>query len=213
MRRRVISLCAAAVLAISAAGTALAGPPERFTAPLLFLFPDTNLGLVVLINIDRETICSPEQVAWEEAFIAWLDGGEVGDPPEPPVDPDGFDPVAFQEIETGQGAVVQLFNASGLYVEIWELDADAPLVGPCTDTDDAMHLIGSGTAGFIVNDNDLFGSGTRGNAFGDRGIANIEDDDGNSFRYSWLFHVNSKCYAPDDGPPACLIERSSLQAH
>lgn len=211
MRRGFISLAAAGVLAISAAATALAGPPARFTEQTLFLFPDTNFGLVVLINTDRETYCSPEQVAWEEAFIAWLEGGEVGDPPEPPAEPDGFAPVAFQQKETGQGAIVQLFKASGLAVEIWELDSDAPLVGPCTDTDDAMNLIGSGTARFMGNDNDLFGSGTRGNAFGDRGMATIEDADGNRLRYSWAFHVNSRCHAPEDGLPACLIERSSLR--
>ena len=65
--------------------------------------------------------------------------------------------------------------------EIWELDADAPLIGPCTDTDDALHLIGSGTARFMGNDNDLFGSGTRGNAFGNRGVLNLVDDAGNRF--------------------------------
>ncbi len=211
MRRGILGLAAAAALAISAAGPALAAPPARFTAPALFLFPDFNLGLVVLINIDRETICSPEQVAWEEAFIAWLEGGEVGDPPEPPIDPDGFDGIAFLEKETRQGAVVQLFKASGISAEIWELDADAPGIGPCTDTDDAMRLIGSGTARFIANDNDLFGSGTRGNAFGDRGVITVQDDEGNASRYSWLFHVNSRCYAPEDGPPACLLERSSLR--
>lgn len=210
MRRAILSLGAAVVVALASSATALAAPPEKSTAPILFLFPDPNLGLVVLINTDRETICSPEQVAFEEAFIAWLEGGEVGDPPEPPIDPDGFDPVAFQDIETGQGAVVAKFRGSGLYVEIWELDADAALVGPCTDTDDALHLIGSGTARFIGNDNDLFGSGTRGNAFGDRGIAKLVDEDGNRLRYSWIFHINSRCHGPD-GFPACLIEGSSLQ--
>ena len=212
MRSRLISLCAAAMLVLASAVPATAAAPDKFTAPILFLFPDTTFGVVVLINTDRETFCTAEQVAYEEAFLAWLEGGEVGDPPEPPVEPEGFNPVAFMEKETGQGAVVQSFKAAGLVVEIWELDAGAPLVGPCTDTDDAMHLIGTGTAGFIANDNDLFGSGTRGNAFGDRGVANIEDDEGNRFRYSWLFHVNSECFAPEDGPPACLIEDSSLQA-
>jgi hypothetical protein len=212
MRNRVLSLMGAAVLALAGAAPALAGPPTRFSEPILFSFPDTTLGLVVLINIDRASICTPEQIAFEEALIDWLEGGEVGEPPEPPADPEGFDLVSFQQLETGQGAVVQLFKASGLYVEIWEMDADAPLVGPCTDTDDAMHLIGSGTARFIANDNDLFFSDTRANAFGDRGIANISDDEGNRFRYSWMFHINSRCFAPEDGPPACLIQRSSLQA-
>lgn len=213
MRKGILSVAAAAVLAISAAAPALAGPPTKFSEPMLFLFPDTEHGIVVLINIDRETICSSEQVAWEEAFLAWLEGGEVGDPPEGPVDPEGFGDVEFIVKETGQGALVQLFKASGLSAEIWELDADAPLIGPCTDTDDAMNLLGSGTAAFIGNDNDLFGSQTRGNAFGDRGMVDVQDQDGNRLRYSWTFHVNSRCYAPEDGPPACLIEGGSLQSH
>ena len=70
-----------------------------------------------------------------------------------------------------------------------------------------MHLIGSGTARFMANDNDLFGSGTRGNAFGNRGVANSWTTAGNRFRYSWLFHVNSRCHAPEDGAPACLVDQ------
>jgi len=210
MRRAILSLCVAVVVALASTASALAGPPARFTEPVLFLFPDEALGLVVLINTDRETYCTAEQVAWEEAFLAWIEGGEVGDPPEPPAEPEGFDLVSFQDVETGKGAIVSKFRGSGLYVEIWELDADAALVGPCTDTDDALHLIGSGTARFIGNDNDLFGSGTRGNAFGDRGIATLVDDDGDRLRYSWKFHVNSRCHGPE-GFPACLLEGSSLQ--
>ena len=99
------SACAAAAL------LAIEQPPRRrwrrrryrFTEPTPFLFPDLELGLVVLVNMDRETYCTPEQVAWEEAFIAWLEGGEVGDPPEPPAEPEGFELVAFQQKETRQG--------------------------------------------------------------------------------------------------------------
>ena len=68
------------------------------------------------------------------------------DPPEPPVDPDGFNLVSFQEKETGQGAVVQLFKGSGLVTELWELDADAPGSGPAPTRTTRMHRIGSGTA-------------------------------------------------------------------
>jgi hypothetical protein len=211
MRRAILSLCAAVVVAVASTASALAAPPARFTEPIVFLFPDESLGLVVLINTDRETYCTPDQVAWEEAVLAWLEGGEVGDPPEPPAEPEGFDSVSFMEIETGRGAVVAQFKGAGLVTEVWELDADAALVGPCTDTDDAMHLIGSGTARLIGNDNDLLGSGTRGNAFGDRGRATLVDEDGNRLRYSWKFHINSRCHGPEFGPPACLVQSSSLR--
>lgn len=213
MRKAWISLVAAGVLAVAATPLAAAGQPARFEVPFTILFPDTNLGLVVLINMDRETYCTPEIVAWEEAWIAWIEGGEVGDPPADPTFPDGFDPISVQESEAGQGALISMASAAGLSIELWEIDADPPLVGPCTDTDDADHLVASGTVAFRSNDNDVFGSGTRGNAFGDRGIASLESDDGTAYRYSWLFHVNSRCYSPDDGPPACLVETSSLRAH
>jgi hypothetical protein len=208
MRRSVFGLAVAALLTAVGAVPAMAGPPAKFQVPLTILFPDTNLGLVVMINTDRASYCTPEVVAWEEAFIAWLEGGEVGDPPAEPTFPDGFEPISIQEVETGKGAIVSQTSASGLKIEIWELEADAPLVGPCTDTDDNLDRVGVGTVSYHGNDNDLFGSGTRGNAFGDRGQARLVGDDGSSLSYSWLFHTNSRCFAPEDGPPSCLIERS-----
>jgi len=209
MLSRVIGLCAAAVLVMSASATALAAPPAKTTDTFDFEFPDPNLRLVAFMNIDRETYCTPEVVAFEEAVIAWEEGGEVGDFPELPVFPDGFDPVSLQEVETGQGAVVQLFKGSGLHFELWEMDADAQLIGPCTDTDAAMHLIGTGTAAFVANDNDIGGTGTRGNAFGHRGMATLVDEGGNTLRYTWRFEVNSRCVAPND-EPRCLIDTSRL---
>jgi hypothetical protein len=211
MRRSVTGLGAAALLAVVSAVPALAGPPAKFQVPLTILFPDTSLGLVVMINTDRASYCTPEVVAYEEAFIAWLDGGEVGDPPAEPAFPEGFQLISIQEVETGKGAIVSQTKASGLAIEIWELEADAPLVGPCTDTDDNLNRIGGGTVSYQGNDNDLFGSGTRGNAFGDRGHAKLVGSDGSSLEYAWLFHINSRCFSPEEGPPKCLIERSSLR--
>ena len=99
MRRAILSLCAAAVLALASAVLGAGRAARQVHGADLFLFPDFDLGLVVFINMDRETFCTPEQVAWEEAFLAWLEGGEVGDPPEPPVEPDGFDLV----VDPGEG--------------------------------------------------------------------------------------------------------------
>ena len=211
MRRRALGLCAAALLAVSAAAPASAAPPGQNDVPFFFLAPDTNLGLVVFINMDRATYCTPEIVAWEEAFIDWLEGGEVGDPPEFPGAPDGFDPVRIQETETGQGALVQLLRGSNLTIELWEMDPDAPLIGPCTDTDDTLNRIATGTATLMNNDNDLFGSGTRGNAFGNQGLAFLEGEDGTLYKYSFRFHVNSACHTTADGEPACVIDSSTLQ--
>ena len=87
MRRSLLSLCAAIVLALSSAASAFAAPPEKSTENETFIFPDFSLGLVVFINMDRETFCTAEMTAWEEALLEWLEGGEVGDPPEPPEEP------------------------------------------------------------------------------------------------------------------------------
>jgi hypothetical protein len=211
MRRRITSLLAAATLAVVVAVPASAGPPDRFEDPFTATFPDLQNELVVFVNTDRETTCTADVVAWEVAFLAWIEGGEVGDPPPLPEFPAGLDPIAIQAHETGQGAIVYLAKGSGLTIELWEMDADAPLIGPCTDTDGAMHRVAWGTAEFQANDNDLFGSDTRGNAFGHRGQAALTDDAGNAYRYAWLFHLNSRCYAPEDGPPTCLLEFATLQ--
>jgi hypothetical protein len=211
MRRRLSALLAAATLVLTFAGSASAGPPDRFEDPFAVIFPDLQNELVVFINSDRATACTADVVAWEAAFLAWLEGGEVGPEPPLPEFPGGLDPIAIQAHETAQGAVIYLAKGSGLTMELWEMDADAPLIGPCTDTDDAMHRIAVGTGSYLGNDNDLFGSETRGNAFGDRGQGYLTDDAGNAYRYAWLFHINSRCYAPEDGPPACLLELATLQ--
>lgn len=203
-----------AALAVTLAIPAAAGPPDRFEVPFTPNFPDFEQEFAVFVNIDRAGYCTPEVVAWENAVIAWLEGGMVDPPPPEPEFPEGFDPISVQEKVTGQGAVVGHANGSDLTIELWNFDSEEnrPLVGPCTDTDDDGSFFASGTTSYKGNDNDLFGSDTRGNAFGDQGKADVTDGEGNDYRYSWKFHINSKCYAPEDGPPACLIQRSKLQA-
>jgi hypothetical protein len=134
--------------------------------------------------------------------------------PDQPVFPDGDVSVTVMVNDTGQGALVASVKASGLAIELWRLDAedDRPFVGPCTDTDDELTLFADGTASVRGNDNDLFGSQTRGNAFGDFFQADVADADGNEYSYSHRFHVNSRCYQPEAGPPACLIESNTLRA-
>ena len=210
MRRVVLSVTAGIVLAMASAAGALAAPAERFTEPLILVSPDFELGLVLFVNTDRDTICTAEQVAFEEALLAWIEGGEVGDPPVDPGFPAGFEMVSFLVKETGKGALVQHILGSGLPSEVWQMDPDAPGIGPCTDTDDVLTRVGTGSARFRANDNDVFGSGTRGNAFGDRGIINLVDDEGNALRYTWRFHTNSRCHLDEDQGPVCLVEGTAL---
>ena len=210
MGRRV-SVLVCAMLAIGVlAAPATAGPPDRFEENVWIGFPDVENGVVVMVNITREAWCTPAQVADELAFLAWLQGGMQGPPPEstatPPV---GIEPVQVQVKETGQGAIVARAAADDLRIELWPLDADAALAGPCTDTDEAEGPLATGTTTFRAHDNDFFGSDTRANAFGDRGHAQLTTATGEPLAFSWVFHVNTRCYAMD-APPACEVAVTRL---
>ena len=215
----------AAMLSLLAVVPAAAAPPERFDERFTILFPDTTRGLVVLVNTTRDEYCTADVVAWELAVLqfdidwnAWFEGGQVGPEPPFPADPpsgfpEGTSSIHTQVKETGQGALVFYQAGRNLEAEIWPMVENAPLIGPCTDTNSA-DTPWVGTANYSGNDNDRFGSGTRGNAFGDQGSIKGKDANGRPFNYSWRFHINSSCFAPEnDGPPACLIDRSSFRTH
>lgn len=202
---------------LATAAPSAGAAPSRSREPLLNLFPDFERGLVILMNTSREAYCTPGVVAWEEAVIAWIAdfdewvaGGEIGPEPPFPDDPPGGFPdgeklVLIQSKETGKGAIVEHVRARKVHSEIWPMVDDPPGVGPCTDSiPDGDPLVGTGS--FMNNDNDLFGSGTRGNAFGGWGRIRAEGR-----TYSWRFHTNSRCYVPDEEPPRCEIDRSSLR--
>jgi hypothetical protein len=210
MRRTLILLMALALLVVgvSSSASAASGPPDRHEETFPILFPDFENGYVVFINTTRELVCTDGQIAFEE----WILGGEVGPPPGPGFQFAGIDPIAIQEIMVGDGVMVGLAKGSNLHTELWELDDPADLgVGPCTDTDDKMEMFADGTSRYQGNDNDLFVSDTRGNAFGDRGVASLTGADGESYTYTHRFHLNSRCYVPEFGPPACLLDSATLR--
>lgn len=211
MTRRIGVLAGALIILGAMVAPATAGPEQRavdrFEEHWFDAFPDEERGLVVLINVTREVVCTAEQIAFEMAFIAWLEAGEVGPPPAPPAEPlEGIEPATVQVVETGQGALVYSLQVRDVPMELWVLDEDAQLVGPCTDTDQSEEPFAAGTASFRINDNDLDSSGTRGNAFGDRLHATLTTADGSTLRIHARFHLNDRCYALADQPPACLVE-------
>ena len=63
-------------------------------------------------------------------------------------------------------------------LELWRLDEDADLTGPCQDTDAQSGPWAVGAARTVRNDNDLDVSGTRSNAFGERLVGTATDADG-----------------------------------
>jgi hypothetical protein len=213
MRRMTVMVGVIGLLVAGLAVPASGAPPERPEERPAVGFPDLEQEVVVLINHTREMACTPEAVAAETALVEWLEGGMIGEPPPPPPEVEGLEPVDVQHVETGQGALVVKVMAKDLHIELWALDApeDRPLVGPCLDTDDTMTLLATGTTSFHVNDNDLFFSDTRANAFGDRGHATLTSTaDGTTHSYSWRFHVSSRCGGPEAMEPPCLMDESSL---
>ena len=213
MRRTlVLSACLSVLVLAASVLPATAGPPERFEEYLTVSFPDLEHEVAVFVNTTRAAECTPDRVAAEEAFLAWIEGGEVGEPPAFLPPPPGIAPVDVQVKDT-PGGLVARGSADDLHIELWALDPieQRPFVGPCLDTDDLDLLVADGTTTYRGNDNAFFGSEQRGNAFGDRGQARLQSADGTEWMYRWTFHINSRCHEPDDAPPACLVDNSWLR--
>ena len=64
------------------AAPAAASPPERFEEPFTPNFPDLENDLAVFVNIDRDSYCTEEVVAFEVAIVAWIAGGMMDPFPE-----------------------------------------------------------------------------------------------------------------------------------
>lgn len=92
-------------------------------------------------------------------------------------------------------------------LELWTLNEDAPLTGPCEDTDNSSAAWAAGSAQAMSTNNDVFHSETvdaaviRGNSFGEQGAGTVVDRTGSTHRYSWGFRAV-------DGPQGGFRERS-----
>ena len=172
--RKFFAAAGALALLIAVAGPASAGSVERFEDPgFNTIFPDVENQLVVFWNITRDDYC------------AWEAGGFVGDPPIEA-------PVSVQIVTTPTGALVFRWNAVR-HFELWTMNEDAPLTGPCEDTDDSTEPWAAGSGRWMGNDNDLDHNGSveaglyRTNSFGDRGLATVVDVEGQTWAYNWVF--------------------------
>ena len=189
---------AASLVVVSGIGSATVtaeNPNQVEVSDFILLFPDPHEGVSVFVNISAREFCD------------WI-AAPAGPPPARAI-------VTAQVKETGQGALVAQLKASDLYIEMWQFDEDpSPLIGPCEDiaeqlADPDAQPFAVGTTSFHGHNNDLEESETRGTAFGDRGSAALTGQDGTEYSYSWRFHLNHRCHV-DAGPPACLVESSSL---
>lgn len=191
--RRTASLSVSLALALGVvAAPAAAAPPERFEDPIYLNWADLDQGKVVFVNITRDDLCD------------WIDSGFAGPPPV-------VQPVPVQFNETPTGAVVAKFTMRGVHIEMFDLDEDADLSGPCDDTDDSPTPWATGTANAVGTDNDLFHDASiemglhRANAFGDQGQAQLRDSSGGRWHYSWTFKIVGK-----QGEPVNFQDRSVL---
>jgi hypothetical protein len=194
-------LSAAAAIALAVPATAAyAQPPEETVAnDLISVYLDFENGKSVFINITARDFCD------------WLPEG-----PEPPSGPPPvLEPVVTRGVTTGKGAIVTGFEAQDLYIELWDISGITEPIGPCEDIQDQLDAGGkpwaTGTADVRFKDNDFFYTETRGNAFGDRTKAMVTDQEGNTYSYRNVFRVNQQCNAPEDGPPACLVDNFQLK--
>lgn len=194
--RRFVALVACTFMLGAAAlvSPASAGPPEDFVLEDYFaLFPDTNVNRSIFINITAEDFCD-----WDQNS-------------PPPVQ----GPVSATLNVTGSGDAVGSIDAD-LYIEIWEFDENpSPLIGPCEDIQQQLEAgsgpWATGTARWKAKTNNFFESEPRSNTFGDRTTAVVEDQDGNTWKYRNVFRLNFSCSFPEDAPPTCLVDNSSLR--
>ncbi|WP_392544190.1 hypothetical protein [Oryzobacter telluris] len=206
-RRRIASAipCVAAAVAVVALGApqAGAGTPQTTVVETerYFILADHVNNVVAFVNTTRDVACRPEVAAAEAALFAWIQGGEVGDPPEFPAT-EGAVPIEFSVHELRRGNLVASASTR-VPVELWTFEeGKSPqagnLFGPCFDTDGLVDgtsdpiepgsMLASGTGTWTYLDNDWSGSGPRSNPFGDRIVASLSGDGGD---YSYTVQLKN----------------------
>ena len=175
--RKLTSLAAAGILALVAAAPASAAPPERFEDDTIHsIFPDPDNGVVVFWNMARDAFCD-----WEASDFD-------GPPPTETA-------IAVRLRSTPTGPIIFSYYGTAP-LELWALDEDADLSGPCQDTDDSSEPWATGSAHARYTDNDLDHPASldagirRTNTFGERGEGKVVDADGGTWTYGWHWRVN-----------------------
>jgi hypothetical protein len=174
MMRKPAALIAALTLLLTVAAVPVsAAPPETGQEPVFLIFPDLNYNLVVFWNITRDDFC------------AWVESGFEGEPPVTKLIPVRYN-------ETPKGPVIFTWSATS-HLELWTLDTDADLSGPCKDTDDSSEPWAVGTARATSTDNDLCHSCSleaglnRTDSFGLGLEGTVLDASGDAWHYSSVF--------------------------
>jgi hypothetical protein len=140
---------------------------------------DGTHELAAFINISRASFCTDAEVAAENAFLEWLAGGQLGDPPNDYPFVPGAVPLTMKVQDVGLTSQRGSATAT-VPVELWTFEAGKSwaagnLVSPCVDTDGIVDLtstrvapgglLASGTGTYTLRDNSLTGEGQRTNVW------------------------------------------------
>jgi hypothetical protein len=194
--RAVAAVTLAAGLAVSgAAGPASAGADQgRYEGPATVArwYFDDDVNGVVFLNMDRDAECTEEYVAWEQAMVEWYEAGNEGEfPVAPPEDsPSGVDMVTWHDVMLpnvhDRDVLLEQSMAEGVHAELWTfhdgIQSPDDLRTPCLDTQGGER-VATGTGGWRLVDNDVFGSGSRGNAWTWTHYATLTGSDGSTWEY------------------------------
>lgn len=167
--RRGARAAALALLAAAMASPAAAAPPNRIQVDVFTTALDLEHELVMFWNISRDDLCD------------WEASGFDGPPPVTMLIP------AHEHVVRGEVVMVNWGGTSSL--ELWSLDADADLSGPCHDTDGQSGPWATGTAHQKGHDNDVDVSLTRTNAFGEQLTGSVVDVDGLTWQFMAQFQA------------------------
>jgi len=170
--RHIRASVAIALLSMLALAAPAIAKPQATQEAWFSIQPDLTNRLVVFFNIGRDDFC------------AWQESGFEGDPPVTMLLDGSFS-------QTPTGAIV--FSVGGTSsLELWRMDPDAEITGPCEDTDGLHELFAAGSAKYSYHDNDLdhtfsvFELGlSRTNAFGEGAQGMVTDAAGMGWNYSW----------------------------
>lgn len=170
MNRTLAAVCSILLLAVAA--PAAAAPPEESGAVIRIfddtmgfgVFPDTTNGYWVFSNVTRDAFCD------------WFFDEEAPFP-----DNEDPDDILLVDAADAQVVVVDGGGPTALHA----FTGDGPDTDPCTGSVPEASL--TGDVWVRVTDNDGPNQGTRANSFGDRGVGELVDHDGNCFHYMWQF--------------------------
>lgn len=153
---RRVAAVGACTLAASALGlgTASAAPDTTTTVTHQTLrLVDGEEGVLYFVNKSRADLCTPERLAFEAEFEAWLDGGAVGYPPaEPASSQQGVAEMTLTQRAIGDHETTRVVG-DPVPVEVWRLDDEEGGID-CTATDGpGAELVASGPMRFTLQQN------------------------------------------------------------